>query len=171
MFGKKCGFSNFLLFQCGKCNWKASFYTSLPLEKTNKEVRSPGQVGFDINSRIVLSFREIGKGYQAISDFAMHMHITPPFSKGNYYAISDKLHKAYVDAAKTSMQSALGEIRNDVACDDNNIGKCAVSVDGTWQKRGHAMVSLQLLGKITKNAQTMVFSKNCNGCKMLEKKK
>ena len=81
MFEKKCGFSNQLLFQCGKCNWKASFYTSLPLEKTNKEVRSPGQVGFDINSRIVLSFREIGKGYQAISDFAMHMNITPPFSK------------------------------------------------------------------------------------------
>ena len=46
------------------CKFDETFYSC-----ESEEKKKVGQAGFDINKRIIKSFREIGKGYSALEDF------------------------------------------------------------------------------------------------------
>ncbi|XP_047126728.1 uncharacterized protein LOC124807953 [Hydra vulgaris] len=73
------------------------------------------------------------------------MNMPRPMTKKNYGKITKLLHSAYVEAANTSMSNAEKEIHDivlmDVISDNTSIVDCHVSVDGTWQKRGHTSIN------------------------------
>ena len=71
-FQNKWGFANKLVVMCELCEWNGNYYSSLPIEKGDK---SPGKPAYDINIRAIYSFREIGRGYRSLCDFAMNMNI------------------------------------------------------------------------------------------------
>ena len=97
----------------------------------------------------------------------------PTLSEPSYRNINAELHTAYQSAALMSMSNAAKTALNN-SIDDNSlknqsgetIGLCRVSLDGTWQKRGHAslngVVSACNDGKCV---DIHVMSKNCNQCK------
>ena len=132
-----------------------------------KKRRKVGQAGFDINKRIILSFREIGKGYSALEDFCGVMNMTPPMAKTTYYKHIPSVHEAYVTTASESMKTAVNELKEDVT----QMIDIDVSVDGTWQRRGHASlngVTTVISADNGKCVDFQVLTKSCKGCQYWE---
>ena len=102
------------------------------MKKESKSTR--GYARCDVNARSVFAFREIGKGYQAIRDFAMHMNI-PPYNAKAYNSINDRIRDAYEEAAESSMKKASDEVRALLYYADDQTADIEVSLDGTWQKK------------------------------------
>ena len=104
----KKGMSMNLTIKCKHCGWSHQTYTS---NKLKREGKSRGVLQFEINSRIVIAFQEIGKGFSSIETFCGVMNMLPPMSKTTY---SDKLsavHDAYLTSSHASMSDASLEVR------------------------------------------------------------
>ena len=67
------------------------------------------------------------------------------YTLGNtaFNAINEELMTAYHQVAVVSMKNAAEEIKSSVVDADRlgNLAKCCVSLDCTWQKRGHASLN------------------------------
>ena len=107
----KLGFANKLLISCTACDWTKIMFTSLPVKKETSSTRG-GYGRFDINTRTVFAFREIGQGYQSIQDFAINMNMMPPNNLKAYHSINEILHDAYENAAEFSMNNHSHKKRN-----------------------------------------------------------
>ena len=74
-----------------------------------KETRHPKQTKrakrIDVNTRVIISFREMGKGHSAIQSFCKCMNMPPPMSHPSFVNTMSTLHVNYVKAASTSMKS------------------------------------------------------------------
>ena len=138
-FNGKLGFANKLVIKCELCEWKSTFFTSVLMKKESKSTR--GHARYDVNARSVFAFREIGKGYQAIRDFAMHMNMVPPYNAKAYNSINDMIHDAYEEAAESSMKKTSDDVRALLNYADDQTADIEVSLDGTWQKRGYASLN------------------------------
>ena len=165
---------NFQLW-CEFCNTKVSdFETSTECNKkyTNK---TTGRGVSTVNLRMVIGFREFGKGLASIQTFARCMNMPNPMTKKNYSNINQILHEKYTEAANESTFQAAQETvillngsLTDIATN------CQVSIDGTWQKRGHASINgvVTLMSRENgKCIDTYVFSKSCKGCQYWSKRK
>ena len=172
------GFCCELDIKCSSCSYKYSFYTSkkCPKKEIVRSGKLPcGKSPFQVNVQSVLAFREIGKGYASIKKFSTLMNMPPAISKLTYNRINELLHLNYTQVANFSSKTAAKETYN--LCkvrDEDEISNCQVSVDGTWQKRGHASIN----GVVTvisrengKCLDTHVMSKSCMGCKMWSHRK
>lgn len=130
--GKDCGLSVKLHMYCENCEFKHDFNTS-SLHKT-----ANGEEFYALNTRLVYSFRAIGKGASAAQVFCGLMNLPPPPSKfGNYNAIlksaaEDVCTISMSKAAKEAIAENIDENSAQPQCATTNI---AVAVDGTWQKR------------------------------------
>ena len=87
-------------------------------------------------------FREIGKGLEGIQNVTCCLNM---FSIGdpNYQAFNEELLNAYEYVANKSMTKAAVEFSgkaHDVPLilTDPGLVNCEVSVDGSWQQRGHS---------------------------------
>ena len=164
------GYAHNLKVQCTVCSWQSSYCTS---EKV-KFKKSKGRQFHEINLRAGIAFREIGKGHQGLENFSriMNMHSIA----GNAFAnIQEELSKAYEVVAEASMAKKADEIRemSETKLDlDPSIALCQVSVDGSWQKRGHSSLN----GVVTaisdgRCIDRHVLTKYCKSCKIWERKK
>ena len=159
-----------LQLSCEDCFHELSFFTSNECKRS--EV-TQGRNLFECNVRAVTGFREIGKGHEGFANFTrcMNMHT---LSESSYRNISKELHCAYEKAAAESMMQAADSALNKcvesgdtVQKDEKTIGLCRVSLDGTWQKRGHSSLN----GVVTachggKCLDIHVMSKHCSVCKL-----
>ena len=87
MEGKR-GLAHFLEFSCTKCDWCTTFSTSEEVKKNNinneDTTKSPGRHAFDINIRLVIVMREIGRGYTALQTLCGFLNIPPPMTKRRF---------------------------------------------------------------------------------------
>ena len=173
----RSGFVHRLALRCTKCNWINRFFASNRVNKDESATAvatARGNSRFDLNVRSVLAFREIGRGHEGMQTLAMFMNLSPPVTRSNYDAINKKLHVALKETVVESCQKAAKETRQSLDCnDDDIIQDCQVSVDGTWQKRGH----ISLNGLVTlisrENGKCLdyhVMSKKCKSCQFWEKR-
>ena len=166
---KKKGFCYALSLQCMDCHWQESFMSS-PLADNVENVK---QVPYDINLRIVYAFREIGKGYKAISTL---MNMPRAMAKTNYAFINERLWNAYKAVADDSVKQAAKELHETLGKEtgiNEGVANCQVSVDGTWQKRGYSSLNgvvTLLSSKTGKCLDFHVLSKKCRGCEHWSKK-
>ena len=81
---KRQGFSLKLLLQCcvESCTWSHEFFTSTMFNSSEKDSR--GKKPFNINYRSVITFREIGKGHEAMKRFTTIMNMPPPLVWQSY---------------------------------------------------------------------------------------
>ncbi|XP_065645296.1 uncharacterized protein LOC136075787 [Hydra vulgaris] len=127
-----------------------------------------GRNMFDSNIRSVISFREIGRGFSALETFArcMNLHC---LSVNGFLDIQNKVSNAYESAAYDKMKKASDEKQNGVP------GKPThkrVTIDGTWQKRGHSSLNGVVTAVIgDKCVDVQTFSKHCKSCQVWEKRK
>ena len=169
----KKGFCYTLEFDCSSCDWKEEFFSSPLSEKVNG---SPGKQPFDVNLRMALAFREIGKGHKALSTFSTFMNMPPPMTKNNFQKINESLLKAYTTVAEESILEAGKELHETLSVENsaaNEIVDCQVSVDGTWQKRGYSSLNgmVTLLSSSTgKCLDFHILSKKCKSCEVWMKR-
>lgn len=123
---KRNGYSNYVVLQCKNmdCEWKHCFHTS------KKQGHS-----HEVNVRAVLAFRETGRGHSAMTTFNKVMNMPAPPARLAFTKIQNKKVLPVVKQLATdSMVSNAFKVREENANED---GECGVSIDGTWQKRGH----------------------------------
>lgn len=92
------------------------------------------QTPFEVNVRMVSFVREIGLGLSALEDFSKCLNSPPPMNQRPYDAIIDKLLQATKSVAISSMNQAAAEVIENQNGDIDTM----VSVDGSWQRRGHS---------------------------------
>ena len=135
---KKYGLSIGLKICCNSCNWKTEFFSSATFCKNNFIEQEPskskcsGQKPFDINTRVIVAFREMGKGLSSLEKFCGIMNMKPPMNKKSYNKTLHNLLDVYQNLVDQNMKNAAdelipaGETSRDIMC----------SFDGSWQKRG-----------------------------------
>ncbi len=126
---------------------------------------------YDVNIRSILSFREIGKGHNAMTTFSSFMNLAPPVAKAQYKKVVGRLHDVYTEVAEQSCKNFAEETR---ATTNQEVKDCQVSVDGTWQKRGHVSLNGVVTLLSRNNGKCLdfeVLSKKCKGCQTWEKRK
>lgn len=123
---KRNGYSNYIVLQCKSmdCEWKYCFNTS------KKQGHS-----HEVNVRAVLAFREIGRGHTAMTTFSKVMNMPAPPARSAFTKIqNEKVLPVVKQLASDSMVNNALKVRDEHA---NDNGECGISIDGTWQKRGH----------------------------------
>ena len=128
----RMGFSNNVRLSCSVCSWERLWF----LSKECSPKVSRGRKYHEVNVRMAIAFREIGKGHQNFSRI-MNMHC---MSNSSYLNLYEDLYNAYEDAAESIKSGAALEIKQLGGKIIQGNTLCQCSVDGTWQKRGHSMV-------------------------------
>ena len=152
------GSASHLRVRCEKCGWVYTFYTSKRIPH-----------GFDVNRRLVYAMRSIGQGHSSIERFCAHMNMPAPLGYTAYRDNNIALAKAAKSVATKSMLDAAAELHKDSL---DPITQCAVSCDGTWQRRGHASLNGCVTTLSIDGGKCLDFlSKVCYGCKKREREK
>ena len=135
---KKKGLAEKLMMTCSNCKHTSSFYTS-------PQSSSSTSKSFDINVRSVFASQPIG--HTGLKKFCANMGLVQPIHKTPYNTIQKKLSSTSVEQAEKIMCEAADRLRTivleehadniEVFENGNLIAKVAVTVDGTWQRRGH----------------------------------
>ena len=105
---EKMGFSHRLSLSCTNCEYEHSFYTLPEIPRPNKPGRNP----FEVNTRSVMAFREIGRGLSALNTFSCIMNMPPPMTPDNFNSINDELHNVYSASADDNMAEAGKDVHN-----------------------------------------------------------
>ncbi|GFY16751.1 uncharacterized protein TNCV_2788731 [Trichonephila clavipes] len=144
-----CGEAVKFHLKCPSCKYNYTFFNSKKCDSSEN---------YELNTRLVYATRCIGKGDESARMFCGIMNLPPPptkFSKYNHILL-----QARKETCEYSMAEAVRE-----AVDEND-GKrdFAVTVDGSWQKRGfsskNGLVTVTSVdtGKVI---DVEVFSKHC----------
>ena len=168
----RAGLSHKLSLQCKICGILEIFHSSSATDNANPDSVARRSM-FDINLRSVVAFREIGKGHKAMSTFAGFMNLSKPISKTQYDKANEKLLRAYQDACFQSCKEAAFETTAKLGGGSDSVTDCQVSVDGTWQKRGHSSLNgvVTIISKESgKCLDHIVLSKTCKGCQIWSNK-
>lgn len=177
----KAGLVSRLVLSCDSesCDFSHTFYTSSRVKKQvyEKDGQTKAKVGkesFDLNARMVLGFRDIGKGLSAMEKFCAALNMPPPMAKKAYNELNSKLETAAEKVAEESMSKATAELKKmetenspASASADDPLDTIAM-FDGTWQKRGHSSLTGAVTCISPKTGKIMdihIMNKTCPGCK------
>ena len=135
------GYSLKFMVYCAECHWEHCFFSSPKFDFPGRDKRGKGT--FEINIRAVMAFRELGKGHEAMKTFNAVMNMCPPISTRTYIDINDKIHDIYQVAANKSMKAATDNVRKVINANagENDVIDTDISIDGSWQKRGHSSLN------------------------------
>ncbi|GFT57755.1 uncharacterized protein TNCV_1663241 [Trichonephila clavipes] len=116
--------------------------------------------------------RIIGKGHSSSKKLCASLNI-PSLSKAAYRSCEKKLLNVASVVSKNAMIEAADEVRK--LKNTSDVAECGVSVDGTWQRRGHsslngcvAVLSIDT-GKVLDLEVMSKWCRNCNTSKSSEK--
>ena len=125
---------------------------------------------FEVNLRVVMAFREIGRGREAMCTFTAIMNMPPPLTNHNYDRINSKLHKVYKEGSSESMKAAVSGLRAVVNANasDDEIIDCGISIDGTWQRRGYSSLNGVVAGLSHENKKVIDVISLFKFCKKCE---
>ena len=163
----RMGFANKFMIKCQNCARESQRYMSNQCHLKEGQ----GRNFYEVNVRMVMAFREIGKGHLGLDNFARCANIHGISSCG-YQNINERLYHAYESAAEISKKGAASEVRDASKEQVQGNSLCRCSLDGSWQKRGHSSIN----GIVTaisngKCIDSMVYSKICKACERWEPKK
>ncbi len=100
-----------------------------------KEGPKQGGTPFEMNQRIVLAMRLIGRGLDGLRLFAGVMNMANPMKQRHFTNLLGKISDAAVSVAEQSMNSAAAEVRAKAESSDDIVEKTCLFHD-KWQKRG-----------------------------------
>lgn len=158
------GFAHEFVSYCESCECKTVLFNSSK-RTTGTEIAKGKKTPFEINSRMVSFARAIGKGHTALETFSKHLNSPSPMTAANYKKLFKRQHAASKAVTAESMKAAATEVLKEGT-------DCAVSMDGTWQRRGHAShhgVISAISVDTGKCLDVEVLSNICKGCQHWEK--
>ena len=153
---KKKGLASFLSVKC-HCGFSHDFYTST----------SSSHQSFDINKRAAYTFRALGHGFSGLTKFTSLMNMPKAMTHNNYDKVVENVSNVVKDVAHETMQDAANEIKRE----EEEITNTAVSVDGSWQKRGYSSfngVVTAISMETGKILDVEPLTRMCVGCKAAE---
>lgn len=159
---KRMGCASCLYLMCTSCDFKKEFFTS-----------KVSQNFYEVNRRMVYSMRSIGCGRAGAKRFCGLMNMPSPPQACPYSAHNKALLRSAKAVCEKTMQDAAKEIHDLKEIPPNEIVDCAVSCDGTWQRRGFSSLNgcVAIVSMDTGNILDVEpLSKNCHTCKKIEKK-
>ena len=132
---QKEGLAEKLTLTCHSCGAKHKFVTS---KKMNDKC-------FEVNRRSVIASMSTGGGRSSLVNFCTQMNLPSPLSKQGFANNMLFIETKLVEHAESLMCDAAEHLRGILCAEDPTIlnddpdqaVSCAVTVDGTWQKRGH----------------------------------
>ena len=134
----KKGFAYLLRINCSQCSWEHSTYTSSKILDTDRA----GPKTFEVNTRMVLAFREIGKGRTALETFSQCLNMPNCITQRPYDSIKKSLLRSFTEVCQASQAKAAQETKKEIGSFGiDDVVDCNVSVDGTWQKRGYSSLN------------------------------
>ena len=168
---KKNGLAHKFNLTCRSCSWKNETFSSRKLPNTRAGIHGRGKKAFEINTRTIIAFREIGKGYSALTTFCRCINMPPPMAQTSFDNLMDNIHVSYVKSARSSMIKAAEEVIPDL-CANDVVRNATASFDGSWQRRGYASLN----GVVTaiasgKCVDVEVLTKTCKACKYWNRRK
>lgn len=152
--GKRNGLAVCVKLACSACG-----YNSDELFSSHKVSKY-----FEINRRIVYASREIGCGYSELNRLCYLLGLPCGLSKNSYQGHIKHVNKVVTQLAYDTMNDAANEVRENTGSNE-----CAVSVDGTWQRRGFSSLSGVVTAMSVKTGKVLdveVMSKSCMSCRM-----
>lgn len=164
---KRRGFAHCLSIKCTQCDWIKTCYSSSEVQ--HKGQPKKGRKMYDINARAVIGFREVGCGYSSMKTLSSFMN-TKCLAENAFQNINKQALAAYKTAAESSMKLAAIEAKKIDHVD--SIPCLRVSIDGSWQKRGHnSLHGIVSAMSGNKCIDIDIRSKHCFGCRMWQSKK
>ena len=125
------GFAHEVISYCEACEARTVlFISSKKADRTT--VVAGKKTPFEANIRMIAFIRAVGKGHSGLQLFSKYLNSPQPMTRRNYAKLFKLQHAAAQYVAINSMTAASAEARD--ACGRD----CCVSVDGTWQRRGHS---------------------------------
>ena len=101
------------------------------------------------------------------------MNIPPTLAKKSYNRINDVFYQVYCEVASNSLLDSTNEIHSLVKEEQDVVVDEDVSLDGTWQKKGHSCkngVVTAISAFTGKSIDYHVMSKSCKGCQAWSKR-
>lgn len=123
-----CGLSSNFTLKCDSCFFMYGFSTS---QKQNKLAL--------VNTMFVFGLRIIGQGFSSAVKLCSSLNM-PCMSSKTFRYHEKKLLNATTSTAKEEMMEAAREVKLHKN-DQQIVTDCAVSVDGSWQKRGYSSLN------------------------------
>ena len=145
------------------CCWSYSFFSCIRAKKNSSKFTRT----FDINSRIIYSLRRLGKGYAGLKAFLYLMNHPPPMSEKSYRDTNKKICDSVQIIADKSMVAAAKEVSGIEGSANDGYCRTAISVDGTWQRRGFSSLNGAVAGISLVNGKVLdvaIMSRHCQGC-------
>ncbi len=132
---KRHGLSELFTIECSECKFRVKSYTSKKL---------PGGKNFEINRRSVLACNSTKGGHKILSGFCAMMNLPAPLSTRSYSKHLKEISNVSFTEAENVMKKAAYRIRETILKKNPDANKndkdgalsVAVSIDGTWHKRG-----------------------------------
>ena len=164
----RMGYSHKLKVTCQDCPYNLETFTS---DTCKKSEPIQGRNKFDINIRTVAAFREVGKGREGLVNVARCMNMFS-LNRSAYIAINEELQEAYEKAANISMREAAVNTTSCSELTQHGVRTCRVSLDGSWQKRGHQSLNgIVSAVSSSKCVDVHVMSKHCKQCVIWENRR
>jgi len=142
---------------------KLLFATSNMCEKKGAFQSNARQTPYEVNVKMISFARELGLGLAALQTFSKCLNSPPPMGQTSYDALFNKYLEAIKAVAEESMRQVAAEVIDEQDGDHNTM----VSVDGSWQRRGHSSHNgiVSAISVVTgKVLDIEVLSNYCKGC-------
>ena len=123
----RMGLASQMTFKCVECGEETSFNTDCKIGRF-----------FPVNRSAVFASKLIGRGYVALTKICSTLDIPVPMAKRSYEKHSNHIKNAAILEAKESMSAAVKELRQINNCGEDDLADIAITIDGTWMKRGHS---------------------------------
>lgn len=123
---------------------------------------------YEINRRLLFTFRVLGCGLESVRIFCSLLDIKNSFSNKIYYNFLDKLHVASKTVFEMVQRKAVREEIEANSAAGNEPTHLSISGDGSWKKRGFSSLFglVSLIGKNTvKILDVIVKSSYCQACR------
>lgn len=150
---KKSGLAVCMKLACSACGYNSHELFSSP--KVCKY--------FEINRRMVYASREIGCGHSSMNRLCYLLGLPSGPNKNAYQAHIKEINKVVTQVANETMNNAAEEVRTETGSSE-----CAVSVDGSWQRRGFSSLTGVVSAMSVKTGKVLdveVMSKSCMSCR------
>ena len=139
------------------------FATSTTCKKEGVFQSNQKKTPYAINLRMVTFTKELGLGLAALQTVSKCLNSLPPISQSSY----DTLFGKYSEATKAVAEESMKQAADEVIEEQDGNHDTMVSVDGTWQRRGHSSHNgiVSAVSVVTgKVLDIAVLSNYCKGC-------
>ena len=174
------GLAEHLVFVCSNCKNESPFETSEKLTSNSRSDKRGGRYGYEVNRRSAIA--SVSIGYAGLEKFCSIMDLPKPISRFAHQNSLVNIEKAAKNLATNCMKNAAERLIElvkreepyniDELDDGTEIAKVAITVDGTWQRRGHSSKNGAVFAISVLTGEVLDFeilSKVCFACRAKDK--